>query len=179
MSSPSAMFGFPMMLTTKAGLESLWTRELRCDDQREDGIQDFVWSSIMDNDAIGRTWGPVLPDGSAEGVMRVRNPFLWGWNSTTVGLDGTLGGSVPVLIIYGEFDTQVTAAPFSPSALYDAIPGTSKLIFQVARTGHFMVWERQRRVLHHISKEWLTYGTVEGYAVGSFFVDTEGVVYPR
>ncbi len=171
-SNPAAQFGFPMTLTTKAGLESSWTRELQCDGQREEGIQEFVWSSIMDNDKIGSTWGS--PPEAPEGVMRVRNPFLWGWNSNTVTLDGTLGGLVPVLIIYGELDTQVAASPFSVPALYDAIPGTSKLMFKVACAGHFMVWEKQRRVLHHISKEWLEHGAVEGFTNGSFFVDTEG-----
>jgi pimeloyl-ACP methyl ester carboxylesterase len=178
-SSPPVQFSFPMTLTTKDGLESSWTRELQCDGQREDGIQEFVWSSIMDNDSLGRTWGPVLPDGSAEGVMRVRNPFLWGWNSTTVAFDGTLGGSVPVLIIYGELDTQVTTNMFSVPALYNAIPGNHKLLFKVACTGHFMVWESQRRVLHHISKQWLKHGAVEGFTTGSFFVDTEGTILPQ
>ena len=173
-SSPPAQFGFPMNLTTRTALMNSWGIELGCEGQREEGIQDFVWSSIMDNDTIGRNWGPVLPDASVEGVMRVRNPFLWGWNSTTVGLDGTLGGSVPVLIIYGELDKQVSTAPFSVPALYDNVPGSHKLSFKVQCAGHFMVWEKQRRVLHHISKEWLEHGAVEGFTNGSFFVDTEG-----
>jgi len=173
-SSPAAQFGFPMNLTTRTALMNSWGIELGCEGQREEGIQDFVWSSIMDNDTIGRNWGPVLPDGSVEGVMRVRNPFVWGWNSATVGLDGTLGGSVPVLIIYGELDKQVSTAPFSVPALYDNVPGSHKLSFKVQCAGHFMVWERQRRALHHISKEWLEHGAVEGFTNGSFFVDTEG-----
>jgi len=177
--SPAAQFGFPMTLTTKAALISSWNNDLQCEGQREEGIQDVVWSSIMDNDTLGRTWGPVLPDGSVEGVMRVRVPFLWGWNSSTVPLDGTLGGSVPVLIIYGELDTQVAAPPFSVPALYSAISGERKLMFRVACTGHFMVWESQRRVLHHISKQWLKHGTVEGLTTGSFFVDTEGTILPQ
>ena len=177
--SPAAQFGFPMTLTTKPALMASWQNDVQCEGQREEGIQDFVWSSIMDNDTTGRTWGPVLPDGSIEGVMRVRNPFLWGWNLDTVPLDGTLGGSVPVLIIYGELDTQVAAPPFSVPALYDAISGTSKLMFKVACAGHFMVWERQRGVLHHISKQWLKHRAVEGFTAGSFFVDTEGIVLPQ
>jgi len=178
-SSPATQFGFPMNLTTKVALEGSWTRELQCDGQREEGIQDLVWSSIMDSDTVGRTWGPVLPDGRPEGVMRVRNPFLWGWNSTTVPLDGTLGGPVPVLIIYGELDTQVSAPPFSAPALYDAIPGPSKLMFKVVCAGHYMVWERQRRALHGISKQWLNDGAIDGFTEGRFFVDTEGVIYPQ
>ncbi len=35
-----------------------------------------------------------------------------------------------------------------------------------------MVWERQRTVLRHISKEWLTHA--ERFTNRRFFVDTEG-----
>ena len=179
--SPALQFGFPMTLTTKAALMASWDNDQsqQCQGQREEGVQDVAWSAIMDSDALGHTWGPVLPDGSVEGVMRVRNPFLWGWNSNTVPLDGTLGGSVPVLIIYGEHDTQVAAPPFSVPELYSKIPGVNKLMFKVACAGHFMVWESQRRVLHHISKQWLKHGEVEGFTSGSFFVDTEGTIFPQ
>src|SRR3990172_5295985 len=96
--SPAAQFGFPIMrLTTKAMLNNTWNSEVKCEGQQEEGIYEFVWSSIMENDTLGRTWGPILPDGNPEGVMRVRNQFLWGWNNSTVEYDGTLGGSVPVL----------------------------------------------------------------------------------
>ena len=86
---------------------------------------------------------------------------------------------MPVLIIYGELDTQVAASPFSLPALYNAIPGDHKLLFRVACTGHYMIWESQRRVLHHISKQWLKHGAVEGFTTGSFFVDTEGTILPQ
>lgn len=178
-SAPAVQFGFPMTLRPKAALSNSWNIELQCEGQREEGIFDIVWRSIMDNDTLGRTWGPILPDGSPEGVMRVRNPFLWGWNNTTAQFDLTLGGSVPVLIIFGQHDRQVATPPFSATALYDIIPGASKLMFKVECAGHFMVWERQRRVLHHISKEWLEHGAVEGFTSGTFFVDTEGNIFPQ
>lgn len=176
--SPAAQFGFPMRLTTKTQLDNEWSIELQCEGQRQDGIFEVVWSAIMENDPLGRTWGGTSPT-ATEGVMRVRNPFLWGWNNTTVQLDGTLGGSVPVLIIYGEHDRQVSATPFSVTTLYNAIPGSRKLSFEVACAGHFMPWEVQRRVLHHISKQWLKHGAVEDRTNGTFFVDTEGVIYPQ
>ncbi|WP_081954490.1 alpha/beta fold hydrolase [Neobacillus niacini] len=183
--APTGGFEFPMNLTTKADFESMWVKELKCYYQREYGIQEFVWRSIMKNDKIGRTWGPALPYGRPEGVLRYRNAFWWGWNSTTVKLDGTLGQSVPVLIIYGEHDSQVTQTTSSPfttfsvTALYDAIPGARKLIFKVACAGHSMVWERQAKVLHYISKQWLKRGSVVGLTNGSFFVDTGGNLYPQ
>ncbi|HXL33324.1 MAG TPA: hypothetical protein VN953_00240 [Gemmatimonadales bacterium] len=42
-----------------------------------------------------------------------------------------------------------------------------------------MAWEGQRRVLHHISKEWLKHGAVEGLTNGIFSIDTEGEIHPE
>src|SRR6266446_2002512 len=168
--------GTPMSLRTRSGLMGLWDPEIQCEDQREGGIQDVVWSAIMDNDAIGRTWGPPPADAPAgslpEGVMRVRTPFLWGWNAATAHKI-----TIPVLIIAGEFDTGAGGVQ-DLSRLYDEVPHDQKMWFKVQCAGHFMVWESQRRVLHHISKEWLTHGAVEGLTTGRFFVDTEGVIHP-
>jgi len=63
--------------------------------------------------------------------------------------------------------------------LYEAIPHDHKLLFKVACSGHYMPWERQSKVLHNISKQWLKHGAVEGFTNGSFFVDTEGVIHPQ
>ena len=174
--------GPPMSLTTRSRLMGLWNPEIKCEDQAEEGIQDVVWSAIMDSDPIGRNWGPPpagAPAGSPpEGVMRVRSFFpVWGWNSTTV-----RRLSVPVLIIVGTLDTLVEVFPKFPNSffnLYETIPHNHKLLFRVDCAGHFMVWERQRRVLHHISKEWLKHGAVDGCTRGKFFVDTEGAIFPQ
>ena len=131
----------------------------------------MVWNAIMDNDAIGRTWGP------PEGVMRVRSPFLWGWNATTAS-----HLSVPVLIIVGKLDLVVEQFPAFPNPfihLYGTIPHSHKLLFSVDCAGHYMVWEGQRKMLHHISKEWPKHGAVDGDTTGIFFVDTEGVIHPQ
>jgi len=174
--------GTPMSLRTRDVLMGLWDSEIQveidagCEAPVQDGIQDVVWSAIMDNDPIGRTWGPPpagAPAGSLpEGVMRVRTPFLWGWNPATAHKI-----TIPVLIIAGEFDTGAGGVQ-KLRRLYDEVPHDQKMLFKVQCAGHFMVWERQRSVLHHISKEWLTHGAVEGRTNGCFFVDTEGVVYP-
>jgi hypothetical protein len=42
-----------------------------------------------------------------------------------------------------------------------------------------MVWERQARVLYHISKEWLKHLAVDDQTTGIFSVDTEGVIHPQ
>ncbi|GAB3843678.1 alpha/beta fold hydrolase [Dactylosporangium cerinum] len=184
LSNPPAQFGFPMRIGTKAAFETSWNSEVHCNKQRESGMVDAVWNAIMDNDAVGRTWGPVQ-SGTPQGVMRIRNAFWWGWNKTTVPLNGTLGNTVPVLIVYGDLDTQAntptSSGPvlhFSVPALYDAVPGARKLMFRVACTGHFMPWERQSRVLHDLSEQWLRRTAIDGLTNGSFFVDQDGDYTP-
>ena len=174
--------GPPMSLTTRSRLMGLWNPEIKCVDQVEEGFQDVVWSAIMDSDPIGRNWGPPpagAPAGSPpEGVMRVRSFFpIWGWNAATV-----RRLSVPVLIIVGTLDTLVEVFPNFPNSffnLYETIPHDHKLLFRVDCAGHLMPWEKQRRVLHHISKEWLKHGAVDGCTRGRFFVDTEGAIFPQ
>jgi pimeloyl-ACP methyl ester carboxylesterase len=166
--------GTPMTLRTRQAFlngANGWNPEIKCDGQVEDGMQDVVWSAIMDNDPIGRTWGP--PDG----VMRVRSFFPWGWNSATASRL-----SVPVLIIVGKLDLAVQGFPKFPDSyfnLYETIPHSHKLLFRVDCAGHFMVWERQAKVLHHISKEWLKHLAVDEQTTGIFSVDTEGVIHPQ
>jgi len=58
------------------------------------------------------------------------------------------------------------------------VQSPSKLRFKVQCAGHRMVWESQRRVLHHISKEWIKHGRVGGFDSGEFFVDTDGNLSP-
>jgi pimeloyl-ACP methyl ester carboxylesterase len=91
---------------------------------------------------------------------------------------------VPVLIVYGALDTTVNTSPdlgqlhFSVPALYKAIPGPKKLMFRVPCAGHQMVWERQSKVLHRMSKQWLKHTAVEGLTNGSYDLDEDGVLTP-
>jgi pimeloyl-ACP methyl ester carboxylesterase len=171
--------GTPMTLRTRGDLMRLWEPEIKCEGQVEEGILDVIWGAIMESDPIGRTWGlpPAgAPEGSApEGVMRVRSNVipLWGWNPATAHRI-----TVPVLIIAGEFDLGGGGVQDFPR-LYNEIPHPHKLWFKVQCAGHSMVWERQRKVLHHISKEWLKQGTIAGYTEGKFCVDNDGVLSPQ
>lgn len=165
--------GTPMTLRTKGDLLALWDGEDRCEGQLETGIQDKVWDTIMDNDELGSGWGPPGASGSAaEGVMRVRTPFLWGWNE---GMARRV--TVPLLIIQGEFD-KGDGGIQKLAELYQSVASTQKLRFRVQCAGHRMVWESQRRILHHISKEWIGHGSVAGFETGEFFVDTDGNLSP-
>ena len=160
--------GTPMTLTTRSALMDQWNAEIACDGQVEEGIQDLVWRAMMDNDPIGRTWG------SPDGVARVRTFFLWGWNPATAAKI-----SVPTLIIYGASDRTVAATQTQLYEDLDGVPEGRRILFKVDCAGHLFGWESQRKVLHHISKQWLKHRAVDGYSTGQFFVDTEGTIHPQ
>lgn len=171
----------PMSLTTRAAVENSppslsWNDEIKCEGQREPGIVDAVWSTIMENDELGRTWGPPpagAPAGSPpEGVMRVRQVVLSGWNATAASQI-----EVPTLIMQGEFDLAQGALQHLHE-LYSLVRNDNKLRFRVQCTGHFMQWENQRRLLHRVSKQWIKHGKVDGFTRGEFFIDTAGNLSP-
>lgn len=169
----------PMTLSTRAEFftRNVATTGWGCENQREPGIEDIVWAAIMENDDLGHSWGrPALgaPQGSApEGVMRVRQAILTGWNA-----DVASRLTVPTLIIRGDRDTGLGGRQ-DVAALYQLVKNDNKLRFTVECAGHFMNWERQRVLLHQISKEWLKHGRVAGFDHGEFRVDTLGNVTPE
>lgn len=169
----TAAFPAAMALSTRQDFVDRWTAEISCTGQREDGLQDRVWGAIMENDRLGAAWGP-------EGLMRNRSFFPWGWTPAVAS-----SIQVPTLIVFGELDTEGTAEGFPVAVnsfvLYDTIPanpGVAKLLFKVACTGHQMFWEGRRKVLHHLSRQWLKHGSIEGNTSGKFFIDTEGILTP-
>jgi pimeloyl-ACP methyl ester carboxylesterase len=172
--------GVAMIVQTKAGFDTGWVRELKCDGQREEGIVNEVWKSFLEVDPIGGGWGG-KDRGNPEGLLRFRNATRWGWNTDTVS-NGNLGHRVPVCIIYGEHDltaNQTTSSPlttFSVSALYDAIPGEKNLMFKIACAGHLMIWEKQVEVLHKYSWQWLDKGKVEDRKRGSFYLNKDNQI---
>jgi pimeloyl-ACP methyl ester carboxylesterase len=156
-----------------------WDVEVKCENQREPGIQDVVWAAIMENDDIGRTWGPPpadAPSGSPpEGVMRIRSSVnaVRVWNS-----DVAVQITVPTLIIRGEFDTGQGALQ-QVAELYNLIQNDNKLRFTVQCAGHYMQWEKQRHLLQEISRQWIKDGRVSGFDHGEFYVDSEGNFIPQ
>jgi hypothetical protein len=67
---------------------------------------------------------------------------------------------------------------FSTSELYNAIPGSEKLMFRLACAGHQIVRERQAKLLHTMSEHWLESGKVFGESKGSFHRDEDEVLIP-
>ncbi len=180
--------GFPTHVLTHPGLDQAWSNEVHCATQREPGIVDVVWDALMENDPIGRTWGKIdASTGKPAGASRYRNFVSWGWNSTTAGQGGVLGGSVPVLIVHGEFDRTANTTPPTPAlpaldfhvpALYKAITGPRRLLITVKCAGHSMPWEVQHKNLHNLSKRWLKHTDVDGKTNGLFDMDLNGTISP-
>ncbi|MET7981710.1 alpha/beta fold hydrolase [Streptomyces sp. NPDC005281] len=178
--SPLPSSGVPMSLGTRYGLEKAWNLELRTPDQREPGMVEAVWAANMDSDPVGRTWGP------PEGLNRIRSFVRWGWNETTAGQGGVLGGDVPVLIVDGEHDRTANTTPpsgnaelnFSVRALYDAITGPHKVMVRALGASHQMPWEQQHQNLHNLSTQWIKDQQVGGKTTGVFVMDKNGVISP-
>lgn len=190
LSLPAFTFGYPMNVGSKTGFKSGWDKEQIGPTQREPDVADKVWAAFMENDPVGSHWGPELSPGVFEGVLRYRNSYWWGWNEQTVPhKDPTgafvLGDRVPVLILYGEQDTQANTSAalppvlhFSVPDLYRAVPGPDKLMFKLAVAGHSVVWERNAKVVQRFARQWLDKGKVEGLTGGSYYRDEYGELFP-
>jgi hypothetical protein len=80
---------------------------------------------------------------------------------------------MPVLVIVGEFDN-----PEARRTLYQQLGSADKVFIKVACATHFMLWEKQRKVLYDTSIEWMKFGTVQKTARGEFSVDEAGRFAP-
>lgn len=150
--------GFPMQLQTRDDMERLrWDPDVRCAGQVEPGVRDAVWKSIMQWDRVGDTWGK-------DGAMRGRVASGFGWTEE-------LSRKVmsPTLVVVGEFDRLAERR-----TVYEQIASPEKVFLDVACASHFMVWEKQHKVLHESSLEWLRDGHIRGVKRGEFRVDYEG-----
>jgi pimeloyl-ACP methyl ester carboxylesterase len=151
--------GFPMSLQTRDDMERLrWDPDVRCPGQVEPGVRDAVWKAIMQWDRVGASWGPDV------GVMRGRTATNFGWTRA-------LAEKVepPTLVIVGEFDRLAER-----HTVYEQLGARDKVFLDVACASHFMVWEKQHKVLHTASLEWLQKGTVRDVKRGEFRVSDTG-----
>src|SRR4029078_1448022 len=57
---------------SRAEFDANWDRQVGCPDQYERTVSDVVWSSMVESDTVGATWGP--------GVRRAPQTTTWGWN---------------------------------------------------------------------------------------------------
>jgi pimeloyl-ACP methyl ester carboxylesterase len=151
--------GFPMGLQSREDLEKKrWDPDVRCPGQVEPGVRDAVWTSIMQWDRIGASWGP------EGGIMRGRTATGFGWTT-----EQARKVTAPTLVIVGEFDRLAER-----KTVYEQIASRDKVFLGITCASHFMVWEKQHSVLHRASVEWLSKGQIEGATRGEFAVDYAG-----
>jgi pimeloyl-ACP methyl ester carboxylesterase len=154
--------GYTTNLQTRDDLfNGRWKKEIGCGaEQADTAVQEPLWSAIMAQDRIGAGWGP------EEGVMRSPTLTAFGWTPEMV-----QKLKVPMLLIVGEFDN-----PTGRKLTYDLASSPSKVLVNVDCASHFMVWERQRKILQDASVEWLRDGTYQGSKAGVFHADRTGKV---
>jgi pimeloyl-ACP methyl ester carboxylesterase len=154
--------GYTTNLQTRDDLfNGRWKKEIGCGaEQVDQAVQEPLWSAIMMQDRIGASWGP------EEGVMRSPTLTAFGWTPEMV-----QKLKAPTLLIVGEFDN-----PTGRKLTYDLAGSTSKVLVNVDCASHFMVWEKQRKVLQDASVEWLRDGTYKGSTTGVFRADKTGKV---
>ena len=152
--------GAPMSLQTRDDFElKRWDPDVRCVGQVEPGARDAVWAEIMKWDKLGATWGP-----EGIGVMRGRIATGFGWTK-----DMAVKVTTPTLIVVGEYDRLKERRE-----VFEQISSKEKVFIDVACASHFMVWEKQRRVLHETSVSWLKNGNVKDVSRGEYRVTEDG-----
>jgi pimeloyl-ACP methyl ester carboxylesterase len=140
-----------MNTQSRQELTTLWNRQVGCPGQYDQVVFDSVWSTMLESDPVGATWGP--------GVRRAPQTTTWGWNAAMVGRT-----QAPTLMVAGVHDKQVL--PARVSELYADIGSREKVFVDLACSSHNAMWEKNHLLLFRASLEWLAQGTVNGAKQG-------------
>jgi pimeloyl-ACP methyl ester carboxylesterase len=125
-------------------------------------MPEMIWKLNLDLDPLGATWGT--------GGLRAPTRTYWGWNA-----ESAAKITVPTLLMVGEQD----ALTRSNQDLFDDLGAAKKVFVGIACATHFVVWERQSRVLHEASLDWLRNTSFRGATQGRFRADEKGVIAPQ
>jgi len=134
-----------------AEFKANWDRQVGCPSQYEPATSEAVWSSMLESDPVGATWGP--------GVRRAPNTTNWGWSSEVVGKMRT-----PTLVVAAIHDRQVL--PERVRELYTDLGSREKVLVDLGCASHNAMWEKNHLILFKASLDWLVQGTVEGMKEG-------------
>ena len=152
--------GAPTTFQTRAvGTDLRWIGTQKTPGMIEPGMPDLIAALNQLADPLGSTWEP--------GGLRAPTRTYWGWNAI-----GAKKVQIPTLIMVGEHD----ALTRSNLELFEDLGATEKVFLGVAGGTHFMNWEKQRRVLHEASIDWLKNGSFNGATTGTFRADENGVI---
>jgi pimeloyl-ACP methyl ester carboxylesterase len=140
-----------------------WERMRRCEDIVEPDAHEALMASFRTyNDPGAASWGTPpgvlyrVPTGSGVDA---------GWNRASAERV-----KVPVLLVVGEHDPRF--AQEAPT-LYADLSSREKVLVKVQCATHFLLFERNHKVVHRAFAEFLTKGTVNGRK-GLVTVDREG-----
>jgi pimeloyl-ACP methyl ester carboxylesterase len=136
---------------SRSEFDANWDRQVGCPSQYEPAAADAVWSSMIDSDPVGATWGP--------GVRRAPQTTTWGWTTAIVGKTQT-----PALMVAGAHDKQVD--PARVRELYADLGSPNKVLIDLGCASHNAMWEKGHEILFRASLEWLAKGTVNGSQSG-------------
>lgn len=136
---------------SRAEFNANWDRQVGCPSQYEPATSNSVWSSMMESDPVGATWGP--------GVRRAPNTTTWGWSAEVVGKMRT-----PTLLVAGIHDRQVS--PDRVRELYADLGSKEKILIDLGCASHNAMWEMNHVILFKASLEWLVQGSVNGAKEG-------------
>lgn len=152
--------GAPMTMQTRnVGINQRWVSLAKCADQIEPGMPEYIWGLNLAHDPIGATWGP--------GGLRAPTRTYWGWNAKSAARI-----KVPTLIMVGEQD-NLTAAN---KELFADLGAEKKVFLGIACATHFVVWEKQTRVLYAASLAWLKDTKLNKADTGMFRADENGKI---
>lgn len=155
--------GAPMLMQTRAvGVDKRWLGTVKCEDTVEPGMPEMISGLNQLADPVAANWGP--------GGLRAPTRTYWGWNA-----NGAKKIAAPTLIMAGEQDDLTK----SNLELFDDLGAQHKVFLGVACATHFMNWEKQRRVLHKASIDWLSNGSLEGQTGGMFRADENARIAKR
>lgn len=148
---PATNAGAPMTLQSRADFVANWDRQVGCEAQYEPAVSGTVWAEMLASDPVGATWGP--------GVRRAPRTATWGWNESVAA-----DTRVPLLVVAGVHDGQVP--PARAHDLYEDWGASKKVFVDLGCSSHNAMWEENHLLLFEASREWLTWGTVEGMEAG-------------
>jgi pimeloyl-ACP methyl ester carboxylesterase len=155
--------GAPTTFQTGAvGIGKRWLGASKCADSIEPGMPEFISAQNQLADPLGATW--------ATGGLRAPTRTYWGWNA-----NGARKVLVPTLIMVGEQDDLTP----SNLELFEDLGAKEKVFLGIACGTHFTNWEKQRRVLHHASADWLKSGSLQGATTGMFRADEKAQITKR
>jgi pimeloyl-ACP methyl ester carboxylesterase len=144
-----------MNIQSRSAFTANWDRQVGCPAQYERAVHDVIWSTMLESDPVGATWG--------DGVRRAPSTTIWGWNKSVAAQVRT-----PALLIAGAHDKQV--APERVHQLYADLGSPEKVLIDLACASHNAMWERNHGVLFRASLEWLQHGSVNGMKTGKMLM---------